>query len=227
MIIAVGLLASCAQTSDVGGPGATASPSGGDDPVASDPVRPVGGDLRIGEPWYLLGASVSSVQMPGGVTMTFEEKTVSGKAPVNSFSGEYTATSTGGLTFGDLAMTLMAGPEDLMQAESAFMALLGTVDGYTTVGAGELYLFDDQAQVLTFTTTEQPDPATLAATAEAMATTVVGMGETEAQTAVEEAGLTWRVVSRDGEDFAVTEDYSTSRINATIVDGKVTAATVG
>jgi hypothetical protein len=62
---------------------------------------------------------------------------------------------------------------------------------------------------------------------EAFAATVIGMTEAEAITAIEDAGFIARVVARDGEYFAVTEDYSVSRINLVVVDDRVTEATVG
>lgn len=53
------------------------------------------------------------------------------------------------------------------------------------------------------------------------------MTETDAQARAEQAGLTTRVVQRDGEQFPVTMDYSPQRLNLVIESGTVTAATVG
>jgi hypothetical protein len=162
------------------------------------------------------------------VTLTFDESTVGGQGPVNSYSADYTATSTGGLTFGVFASTLMAGPDAQMAAEAEILATLAKVDGYTTVEAGELYLFDGEMNVLTYSTTPvADDPMTPSDEAQAMATEVLGMTEAQAQAAVEAAALTFRVVSRDGEGLAVTDDYSVSRINVAIVDDTVTEATIG
>jgi heat shock protein HslJ len=222
---ALTLLAGCARASEPASDGGSAAP--GDSPVTSDMVTPVGGDLRVGELWYLLGASISSVQMPEGVTLTFEEATVGGKAPVNSWSADYTASAAGELELGPIASTLMAGPDDAMRAEEAFFALLETVDGYTAVQAGELYLFDGQAQVLTFTTTQQPSEPQISDATMAVAQDIVGMSEAKAQAAVEGAGLVWRVAARDGEQYALTEDYVVTRVNVTIVDGEVTDTWVG
>ena len=62
---------------------------------------------------------------------------------------------------------------------------------------------------------------------EEFASTVIGLGEQDAIDAIEAEGLIARVVARDGEYYAVTEDYSVSRINLVIVGGLVTEATVG
>ncbi len=69
-----------------------------------------------------------------------------------------------------------------------------------------------------------PPPSTRA---ERVAAEVVGMTETDAQARAEQAGLTTRVVQRDGEQFPVTMDYSPQRLNLVIESGTVTAATVG
>jgi hypothetical protein len=219
----ISVLAACANPA--AGPGNSGS---GDQPTSSEVVEPVGGDLRIGEPWYLIGTSLSSVVVPQGLTITFEADTVSGQGPVNSWSGSYTATPTGQLAFADIAITAMAGPDEAMNEEAAYQALLETVDGYAAVQAGELYLFDDQANVLVYSATAPADdPMAVTAQTQALAASVVGMTEAEAEAAVTAANHTFRVVARDGEQFAVTEDYSPTRINVTVVGEKVTEATIG
>jgi hypothetical protein len=63
--------------------------------------------------------------------------------------------------------------------------------------------------------------------AQAFETTLIGLSEESAEEAAADFGYEWRVVSRDGEDYAVTMDLIENRINATIVDGVVTDATLG
>ena len=62
---------------------------------------------------------------------------------------------------------------------------------------------------------------------EAFAATLIGLAEQEAVDAIEAEGLIARVVAREGEYYAVTEDYSVSRINLVIDSGLVAEATVG
>ena len=50
---------------------------------------------------------------------------------------------------------------------------------------------------------------------------LVGVTEDEAATLAGDNGWTMRVVRRDGEDLAVTEDYSTSRVNVAVEAGVV------
>ena len=56
---------------------------------------------------------------------------------------------------------------------------------------------------------------------------LVGMKVARARNAAEEAGYAFRVVSVDGENRPVTMDYRPDRLNATVVDGRVTEVTVG
>lgn len=96
---------------------------------------------------------------------------------------------------------------------------------YTTTG-----LPADETAATSEQTGEAPaaDPvAGQPSAAEAVAETVVGMTAKDAEAAVVAAGLTYRVISEDGEPLAATADYRADRVNVDIVDGTVTAATVG
>jgi hypothetical protein len=59
------------------------------------------------------------------------------------------------------------------------------------------------------------------------AVALVGLTEDEAVKVAESKGWITRVSSRDGEDFPMTMDYVTNRVNLAIVDGKVTGVSVG
>jgi hypothetical protein len=58
-----------------------------------------------------------------------------------------------------------------------------------------------------------------------LACQIVGMTKAEAIAAIEGAGLSYRIAMEDGEGFALTEDYTDSRINLEIVYGLVVGAT--
>lgn len=221
------LLAACARSADPASPGPGDAASAGDQPVSSDMVAPVGGDLRVGSPWYLLGGVVASDPGTSPVTLTFTADQVGGRAAVNAWSASYSATSSGGLTLGPIAVTSMAGPPQAMSAEKEFLDVLATVDGYTTVAAGELYLFSADSNVLTFSSVQPAGEPTVSARTRALAAEVVGMSEARARAAVQAADATFRVVSRDGTALPVTDDYRTNRVNVTLVGGTVTEATVG
>jgi hypothetical protein len=52
---------------------------------------------------------------------------------------------------------------------------------------------------------------------------IIGLGIDDATTTLEGQGFTLRVVIEDGEALAVTEDFSTSRVNVEVADGVVVA----
>ncbi len=192
-------------------------------------VRPVGGDLRIGQTWHLVGTSASSVVLPDSVVITFDDDTVGGNGVVNSWSASYRATADGSLVLGDMGQTLVGLTDPVQEhAEQTYFSLLDAVDGYAAVEGGELYLFDGETNTLVYSVNPRvSDPTSISDETQALAAQVVGMSEAAAKAAVEAADHTFRVVARDGEQYAVTEDYSTTRINVTIEDGKVTEASVG
>ncbi len=229
LVLAIAMLPACARTTEPGAGDADPSSgaAGGDSAVSSDMVTPVGGDLRIGTPWYLVGGMLES-STEAEVTLTFEEASVGGQGPVNTYSAAYEASADGRLEVGGWVTTLMAGPEPDMALEAELLTLLEEVDGYTAVGAGELYLFDGDLNVLTYSAAPvAEDPMTPPDAAVSMATEILGMTESAAQSAVQRAGLTLRVVAREGTGLAVTDDYDVRRINVAIVDGTVTEATIG
>jgi hypothetical protein len=71
------------------------------------------------------------------------------------------------------------------------------------------------------------DSADATAITEVRAALLVGLSEVDAERCAMELGWGWRVGERDGEGFALTEDYSLSRVTATVVDGAVTSIVVG
>ncbi len=58
-----------------------------------------------------------------------------------------------------------------------------------------------------------------------LACQIVGMTKAEAIATIENANLSYRIAIEDGEGFALTEDYTDSRINLEIVYGLVVGAT--
>jgi len=220
LLMSLALVAGCTGASDPD-PG-----SSNDAAASSDIVQPVGGDLRIGEPWYLVGGMLESAPTTD-VMLTFDEDTVGGQGPVNSYTADYTAATDGALDLGRFVTSLEAGPDELERAETDLLFLLNAVDGYATVAAGELYLFEGDQNVLVYATSPPSYEPTISDETQAMALEILGMSEADARAIVEDAGTIFRVVSRDGEDLVVTEDYSVIRINATVVDDEVTRTTIG
>lgn len=102
---------------------------------------------------------------------------------------------------------------------------------YTVPAVTDEYLIVDYALVDPAIDEPAPLPPDVVyddtAISEADAAALVGLSEDEALAVAAERGWEVRVVSRDGEQFPATDDYSTSRVNLTITGGTVTAATVG
>lgn len=56
---------------------------------------------------------------------------------------------------------------------------------------------------------------------------IIGKGLREANDIITEAGMSYRVVSRDGVAMVGTADHRRDRVNLTLVDQKITAYTCG
>lgn len=90
-----------------------------------------------GTEWSLTAWSASSASPTAyPVTLTFADNTMGGTAQVNSYGGSYQVAEGGALTLGEVARTLMAGPDDAMHAEDLYFELLAraarvAVDGDT------------------------------------------------------------------------------------------------
>jgi heat shock protein HslJ len=103
-----------------------------------------------GVEWSLIGSSMSSTDLgAAGITANFDGTQLSGFSGVNQYSGPYTAGTDGSLKIGELAGTLMAGPEPLMKAESAYLELLKGCDSYR-VESGKLTLSTGGTETLIY-----------------------------------------------------------------------------
>jgi len=103
-----------------------------------------------GVEWHLVESSVSSADLSAaGITASFEAGQMSGFSGVNQYSGGYTAEDDGSFAAGPLAGTMMAGPEPLMAAESAFLGLIEECDTFT-VADGKLTLAVGSTDSLVF-----------------------------------------------------------------------------
>ena len=123
-------------------------------PSATD-VPPSGGaaqDELAGSSWRLTGWSISAVELADTViTAVFADGNIGGNSGVNSYSGPYTVAAAGSLTIGEVAMTMMAGPEPAMQAESAYHELLRQVTGYRLADDTLTLLDSNGNELLIFT----------------------------------------------------------------------------
>jgi heat shock protein HslJ len=70
---------------------------------------------------------------PAWIEFKSADKTVSGNAGVNGFGGKYKIDGNN-LTINSLMQTLMAGPEPLMNQETAFMKILTSTQSFKIEG---------------------------------------------------------------------------------------------
>ena len=88
-----------------------------------------------GTSWRLTGWSASSLD-PAEFTITaqFADGKIGGKSAVNTYGGPYEAAEDGSFSVGDLASTMMAGPEPDMRAETIYLELLAEAKSYSVDG---------------------------------------------------------------------------------------------
>jgi heat shock protein HslJ len=108
---------------------------GGEDNAVNAPTMVEGS-------WKLetLNGAAADPAVPTTLSMTDGKAT--GNAGINQFNGSYSAPSDGVLTFGPLASTQMAGPDNAMKQEQAFLTVLADTKKFTTDN-GALVLMDD------------------------------------------------------------------------------------
>ncbi len=191
------------------------------------------GNALAGTAWVLDDSTIEAEAIDRAeVTITFEEAELTGRAPVNTYFGGYTVQGER-IEIGELGVTLMAGPEKLMAAEAQYLALLGAAQRFE-VGEDLLVLEAEDGGFLAFapsaaqsTGADHGGDTDIPAQTAALAESLVGMTVEEAEDAVTDAGLAFRVASTDGEAALLTTDYRTDRINVDVEDGEVVAARVG
>lgn len=107
--------------------------------------------------WKLVAWSISSIKADAyEITADFNDKTMSGKSGVNSYSGDYKIEGKK-IAFGAFAQTKMAGPDEAMQAESNYFKLLEQVKTIKAEG-NKLYMMDENRyDLLVFEMTSPPE----------------------------------------------------------------------
>jgi len=223
-LLMVGSLGACAEYTTTG------VPSG--EEAVNEEVKMEEGHPLESTSWALTESSLSSQDLGSlGITADFFKEQMSGQAPVNSYFADYT-TEGETIEFGEIGQTMMAGEPKLMTAESAYFELLGSVTTFELTPE-KLTLKAGAQEVLGYVPAGQAGSSTDVQGAaggediNALAPTLVGLSVADAEKATTDAGLTFRVVSVDGEPKPVTMDYRDDRINAEVEDDEVVRVTVG
>jgi heat shock protein HslJ len=101
----------------------------------NSPANPLGG-----QEWRLKELNGEPIEQRNGaeppdLKFDAEKKTVSGSTGINRLAGGYRLDANK-LKFGNLAMTKMAGPEELMKQKTEFVNALESVDPWKRTGEG-------------------------------------------------------------------------------------------
>ncbi|MHB1317623.1 MAG: META domain-containing protein [Anaerolineae bacterium] len=103
-----------------------------------------GGDPLEGTSWNLSAMSAIAYDpVEYTITAAFAEGRMSGTGTVNSYSGPYTVGASGAFTPGEIARTLMAGPEPAQALEDTYFELLSRVRSYDL--EGDILTLNDEA----------------------------------------------------------------------------------
>jgi heat shock protein HslJ len=86
---------------------------------------------------------VAESERAPGLALDLEESRVAGSGGVNRITCTF-ALAEGELRFGPLATTMMAGPEEAMARERAFVGALARATGYRLEGSALSLLADDE-----------------------------------------------------------------------------------
>jgi heat shock protein HslJ len=126
----------------------------GEDGVVSDAAQ----GIPWGTQWDLVSAADESVDWSAFlVTLGFQDERAGGKAPVNRYFGLCAAEPDGGLVLGPFGMTMMAGPPEAMSAEASYVRLLEQVRGFRLADERLILLDADQAAVLEYIASADPE----------------------------------------------------------------------
>lgn len=168
------------------------------------------------------------------VTLTFSEDTVSAKAGCNTHFGTATITDGQLVIDGQLASTMMACDQALMDQDAWLAAFL--MSGPQVGRDGDLLTLESPTVTMTFAPVETvgmydtplhgPEAFEVV---QAMCDDLVASGASvdEARATAEVEGYVLRIVKQDGEFGPATMDLNPGRLNLTVEQDVVTGCTAG
>ena len=86
---------------------------------------------------------------PCTLSLNSEQGEIQGHCFINTFFGSFKATPCGKMRLDNMGMTMMAGPDDLMRLETAFLQALNSVNRYRVEEQTLMFLNGDTI-ILTF-----------------------------------------------------------------------------
>lgn len=186
------------------------------------------------------------------ISLRFDDKSISINAGCNTLGGKYALVS-GSLRAQTLFTTKMACTEKLMDQDVWLNQLFSTkpkllvqfvtptskikkpstvltISSNTSPGlrAGKTVIKMNLYETYGYADTPLGDENSVSLVRETCTQLLLAKAtEEEAQFASEQKALIFRVVSRDGEYYPVTSDYSVNRLNVSILDGRVSDCYAG
>jgi len=186
------------------------------------------------------------------ISLRFEEKTISINAGCNTLGGNF-SISKGVIHAQTLFNTKMMCPEKLMNQDVWLNKLFSSKPKLTVQHVTSKSMVKTPATILTLTSNIAPgskhgktiikmnvyetygyadtplgDENSTALVKSTCDQLILNKAtEVEAQFAAEQSALLFRVLSREGENYAVTMDYRENRLNVAILEGKVSACSQG
>jgi heat shock protein HslJ len=98
-------------------------------------ASPTGGAALLGAEWMVTEIAGKGIVPNSKPSILFADGRVSGAGSCNRFMGGYTVGADGlTLEMSQMASTMMACPDELMQQERIFLDTLGAVTGYSVAG---------------------------------------------------------------------------------------------
>lgn len=108
---------------------------------AARPAAPTGGQALVGPEWAVTEIAGQPKVAESRVSIQFADGRVSGAASCNRFMGNYEVAADGvTITMGQMASTMMACPDALMDQERLFLDTLAAVRSYSVGADGVLVL---------------------------------------------------------------------------------------
>ena len=99
------------------------------------PAPPAAADGLLGQAWQLFEIDGGAPVAGSAPSLQFADGRLSGSSGCNRFMGDYTLDrGKGTIRTGQMASTMMACPEPLMQQEDRYLRLLGRVSRYRVEG---------------------------------------------------------------------------------------------
>lgn len=185
---------------------------------------------------YLFGLDNATTQLPARYETLPQPVTQQVRAPLLLSASNTSVRAELGVDIVLFDVDPMEWAVVVMDDSIVRLAPAGSFDPYPTrsglellsVGDTEVRLHGDGGSIVFTVTVVPPGMVQVQGTVPpGLAESLVGLPLDEATTRIEQAGMQWRVLARDGVEYMATSDYSDRRVGLRVVDGHVAGAVTG